>query len=202
MLKTRSTSLLLLTALASTVLMTFSCHGHGDRRHHEAREEADEEDEENENEAKEEHKGKEQQEAKEADEEDDEGVESKITFAELPAPVVESYRKFASDKEAGAVEKQVRKHGTAYEITFVHDGHKGAAVIAEHGDVMELENSVEPAKLPKAISDALARAMPGAKVEGAELVTEHYYECVVSVGGKKQAVKVRGDGWAKLTEGD
>jgi len=54
-----------------------------------------------------------------------------------------------------------------YEVKMLKDGSKLEVTLAEDGTIVEIESPVAAADLPKAVTDAVAKAAPGAKIEKA-----------------------------------
>jgi hypothetical protein len=74
------------------------------------------------------------------------------------------------------------------------DGQTRSADISANGDVMAIESTVKNETLPKAVTDAIAKAHPKSSIKSAESVQEFFYELVVMVDGKPHEVKVTAAG--------
>jgi hypothetical protein len=174
-------------ALAGGSTLMISCHSGNEGRHErsEARggHEADEENEEAEEHAK---KGAHEQKDEEG------GKEETITLAQAPDAVRTAIAKMSGMGDVKKVERITEDESTSFEIGFELNGAKSSVTMSAHGEVMELE---KPAgELPRAVSEAIAEEMKGAKVLHAEAVQSSFYEVVVEKNGKKHEVKVFANG--------
>jgi hypothetical protein len=100
---------------------------------------------------------------------------------------------------------------TTYEVALVDKGMKMEVEVMESGTILGTEMAVSVKDLPKAVTDAVAKAAPGAEIKGAEkaetladaktgkLATPKVaYEIDVAKDGKEGEIAVSADG--KVTE--
>ncbi|HYX20567.1 MAG TPA: hypothetical protein VFA98_06950 [Thermoanaerobaculia bacterium] len=124
--------------------------------------------------------------------------EKRIQRTDLP-PAVE---KTVSEQSAGAtvrgfsIEKE--KGQTFYEAQLTVDGHTKDILIDAAGSVVEVEEEVAIAKLPREVRDGLAAKAGKGKVEKVESIKKHdklvAYEARVVRDGKKSEVQVGPEG--------
>jgi hypothetical protein len=102
--------------------------------------------------------------------------EEAVPYADLPAPV----RKSVEEHLPGASRHDAVKMQLG-EVVLYHvvaeRGRTGLAVtVSKAGEVVELERDVPPARVPKAVKEALAAYYPKAIFTSAGMVTMHFYE--------------------------
>lgn len=125
----------------------------------------------------------------EAKEEDEAAEAQEMKLADAPKPVQAAINKLTGGKSA-KISKESDEGVTIYEVAYEVDGQKHSADISAAGDVIALEAVVKADSLPKAVTDAIAKAHPKSTIKQAESVQEFFYEIVVTVDGKNHALKV------------
>jgi hypothetical protein len=94
--------------------------------------------------------------------------------------------------------KDVSGGKTTYEIEMINPKGSKDVTFSATGDILEVEQQVDPATLPPAISAALAKAATGGKLGKVESLTRQgqliSYESTVEKGGKHREVTFRPDG--------
>jgi uncharacterized membrane protein YkoI len=116
-----------------------------------------------------------------------EGGEKKLTRAAMPKAVIAAFvaaypkatmKGFGSETEDGVL---------FYEVESVYAGTHRDILYRADGSVVEIEEGVAIKNLPGAVSAAVAKLAPGAKVTGAEKITKGdvtAYEVHLKQGGK------------------
>jgi hypothetical protein len=126
----------------------------------------------------------------EQDEED--AKEETITMAQAPEAVRSAFAKMPPMGDVKKVERITDEDTVAYEISTEMNGKKASVTLTERGEVMEIEKTA--GELPKAVTNAIAEEMKGAKVVSSEMVQVTFYEVVVERDGKKHEVKISANG--------
>jgi hypothetical protein len=191
-------------ALAGGSTLMISCHTSSSSAHERAESrEGDEEDE-----ADEEHEQAEHHEKNakgEMEEQDEEGAkEETITLAQAPDAVRAALAKMSGMGDVKKVERITEDEAMSFEIGYELNGAKSSVTLSARGELMEIE---KPAgELPRAVQEAIAEEMKGAKIVRAEAVQLSFFEVLVEKNGKKHEVKIfangRIEGSEKHEEGD
>lgn len=98
--------------------------------------------------------------------------------------------------EGSVIEFALEKDGN-YELDYKVKGMTKSARIGPDGKTLELEETIDPSALPKAITEAVQKLYPEGKVKRAESSTtlgRTLYELRVGVGGKSHAITVTPEG--------
>jgi hypothetical protein len=164
-------------ALAGTALITTACHSEREpfgTKHEEHGEKGG-------SQATKEH-------AEKGEEAEEHSKEDKIPFAEAPAAVRGAITKLAPTAKVTEVERATEDGYTTFEVEYTAGADKLTASVSETGEVLEIERAVTV--LPDAVKNAIAKAMPGAKVIKSESVQTFMYEVMVEKDGKIQEIKV------------
>jgi hypothetical protein len=94
--------------------------------------------------------------------------------------------------------KDVSRGKTTYEIEMITPKGSKDDTFSATGDILEVEQQVDPASLPPAVSAAFAKAATGGKLGKVESLTRQgqliSYESTVETGGKHREVAFRPDG--------
>jgi hypothetical protein len=94
--------------------------------------------------------------------------------------------------------KDVSAGKTSYEIELITSNGSKDVTISPQGDVLEIEQQLDPAALPPPVAAAFARAAIGGRLGKIESLTRHgqliSYEATVEKGGKHREVAFRPDG--------
>ncbi len=123
--------------------------------------------------------------------------EAKISLADAPATVQAAAKKLAGEAKITDVSKEIEDGKTVFETEFTVNGVEHSASFAEDGKLLEDEAEVEVADLPKAVSETIAKELPGGKLKEASKVSADgkiFYEVEVKVGDEKHEVKVSTEG--------
>jgi uncharacterized membrane protein YkoI len=120
-----------------------------------------------------------------------------MTLSDTPAAVQATARSVVGGNKVGDIDKTDEDGKVAYEIEYNVGAVEHAVVIAESGDVLEQSVDVEASAVPAAVTDAMTKAHPDAKLGEAELTTEsgrNYYELEVMAGGDNRNMQINPDG--------
>lgn len=123
--------------------------------------------------------------------------EQRIATDKAPRAVQAAVRQVAGSNRVDQLTRETEDGKTIYEAQFLVNGMEQCATIAENGDIIGQEKQVDPNSLSAAVRDAVMKRYAAAKIDKAEMIQKDgksYYELQVMTGGKKQEVKVRGDG--------
>ena len=118
--------------------------------------------------------------------------EDKISFASAPEAVRNAITRLAPCAKIGDVERGTEDGITTFEVEYTVGADKVTASVSETGEVLEIERAVTV--LPDAVKNAIAKAMPGAKVIESESIQTFMYEVVVEKDGKRQEIKIAPNG--------
>jgi hypothetical protein len=149
----------------------------------------------------------------EADKPAEKEKEKEIDIPEKATKSVKAIKAIFPDAVVKQITTEVFDDGTGdieiltYEVEFVSKGVKHEMVASPEGVIPHLWTGVEPKALPKAVTDALDKAVPGAKVEKARAheiratlrfgpleKPKVYYAVTVTKDDKPQTVKLKPDG--------
>ncbi len=120
--------------------------------------------------------------------------ESTIEWSSLPKAVQAALTKELHGKKPEKIEMESEDGFVAYEAKAKIGGLTKEFKVTADGRLIEIEQKLNAGKLPKALSDAIHKRLPGAKLEKAELVNLTYYEVKVLIDGKKQTIKLLANG--------
>jgi hypothetical protein len=139
--------------------------------------------------------------------------EKEIDIPEKAAKSVKAIKALYPDAVVKQITTEVFDDGTGeieiltYEIEFISKGVMHEMVASPEGVIPHLWADVEAKTLPKAVTDALDKAVPGARIEkvraheiraslqfGAIEKPKVYYTVVVEKDGKSTTIKVKPDG--------
>jgi uncharacterized membrane protein YkoI len=130
------------------------------------------------------------------------GDESKISFDQVPKPVVDAIKaKFPGARPKAAV-KEVEDGKTLFEITIIYQGKSIDVVAKPDGTITAIEKLIDAKDLPKPVTATLNSKYPGATVKKAEELTEDgkvSYEVSLTTADKK-TVGVTLDPQGKILE--
>jgi uncharacterized membrane protein YkoI len=114
--------------------------------------------------------------------------EEEVPLDQLPKAVLDAVKaKFPGAKLTEA-EKETKDGKTTYEIGLEQKGQEYTVSATAEGKITEVEREVEIKDLPKAVTDAIKKKYPNAKMEEAEEVTadnKTTYEVIVKSGKKE-----------------
>lgn len=128
--------------------------------------------------------------------------EKKIDLKDVPKAVADAVKAKFPNAQATGAEKETEDGKTTFEVA-IKDGDKKREVgVSADGKILEVETAIEAGDLPRAVTAALAKKYPDAKVKGAEEVIGYKngtetksYEVEITSGEKKTIeVMVSADG--------
>ena len=115
--------------------------------------------------------------------------EEEVPLDQVPKAVLEAIRaKFPHAKLTGAA-KETEDGKTTYEVELEYKDSEYTVSATADGKITEIEREIEIKDLPKAVSDAIKKKYPGAKLDGAEEVTadnKTTYEVEIETSDKKE----------------
>jgi hypothetical protein len=146
-------------------------------------------------------------------EQDDKPAQKEIDIPEKAAKSVKAIKALYPDAVVKQITTEVFDDGSGeieiltYEIEFISKGVKREMVASPEGVIPHLWAAVEAKDLPKVVTDALDKAVPGAKVESARAFEiraglrfgerdkpKFYYTVHVEKDEKAKTIKVKPDG--------
>jgi len=137
--------------------------------------------------------------------------EEKVRLDRVPAPVMDAVKARFPSARATEAAKEEEKGQLVYEIGLEEAGRHVDVTLTPSGDMLLIERSIPKEELPRAVTDALSRAYPGAGYRTVEEIVEvqagrerlaSYEVLLVPSGGGKREVKVSPDGGSVLEETD
>jgi len=124
--------------------------------------------------------------------------QAKVSSLETTPDVVRTaLTKAAGSNKIEKVEQETENGKTIYEASFDVNDVDHTVSVDETGKVLEEESEVKVADLPAAVSAAVLKAQPLARVKEASLVTKDgksYYEVDAKVGKDKHELSIASDG--------
>lgn len=114
--------------------------------------------------------------------------EEKVPLDQVPKAVLDAVKVKFPDAKLAEAEKETEDGTTTYEIELDHKGQEYTVSATAEGKITEVEREVEIKDLPKAVTDAIKKKYPNAKMEEAEEVTadnKTTYEVAVKNGKKE-----------------
>lgn len=125
-----------------------------------------------------------------------------VPLDQVPKAVLDAIKaKFPHAKLTGA-EKETDDGKTTYEVSLEHKEREYSVAVTADGRITEIEREIDIKDLPKAVSDAIKKKYPGAKLEKAEEVAaddKTTYEVVVEKSGDKD-IEVTVDATGKIVK--
>lgn len=111
---------------------------------------------------------------------------STIHATEVPDAVKTAFQqKFPTAKKV----KWVKEKNSEYEASFMLDSKEVSATYLPDGKLKEVETEIPVSELPKAVTDAVAKKHPNAKIDEAAKIERSdnsmVYEAELKIGGKK-----------------
>ncbi len=117
-----------------------------------------------------------------------------IKLEDVPKPVLSAVKtKFPEGKVTKAV-KEVEDGKTIYELVVEVEGKTLDVAVSDKGKLLEIEEPVDAAKLPEAVTDAIKAKYPESKIKKAEQIVkfegdgqekEKAFEVLLATEGKK-----------------
>lgn len=129
--------------------------------------------------------------------EDEDEHEERIELKDAPEAVQAAIKGLTSTESITGIEKETEDGLTVYEVAFKKDGREHEVTMAASGDIIEIEKSIDAAKLPKAARTAVEKKLPGGRIAAAKACTIHYFEVTVASKGEKRTFKVIASGEVK-----
>ncbi|MBK8267276.1 MAG: hypothetical protein IPK83_02815 [Planctomycetes bacterium] len=125
-----------------------------------------------------------------------------VKESEVPAAALGALKKLAGGAKIAKFEEEIEHGSKFYEGEWMVDGGKKEARVTEHGDLVEIEESVSEAASPKSVV-AAARKMAG---DGAAIQIEKktliVYEVKFEIQGKRHEICLTPDGRAQHDEAE
>ncbi len=119
-----------------------------------------------------------------------EDQEVKITKKDVPAEVIAAFEKAYPKATVKGYSKEVEKGQTLYEVESLEGKTTRDILYSADGKTMETEEGVEVKDLPAAVTQALEKKYPGAKIRKAEKLTKvdwSGFEIAVTTKDNKKA---------------
>jgi hypothetical protein len=119
-------------------------------------------------------------------------AETHVPCNTLPAAVLRQAKIEARDATIRGCVKDKENGKLTYEVETLKGGKSTDILLDDSGSVLELEQQVEVASLPPAVSDAIAKAANGGKVGKVESVTRGgaiaSYETTITTKGRRREI--------------
>jgi hypothetical protein len=119
-------------------------------------------------------------------------AEAHVPCKTLPAAVLHQAKAEAGDATIRGCVKDKENGKLTYEVETLKDGKSRDILLDDSGSVLELEQQVEVASLPPAVSDAITKAANGGKVGKVESVTRGgaiaSYETTITTEGRRREI--------------
>jgi hypothetical protein len=129
--------------------------------------------------------------------------EKKIMRSQLPPAVQKTVDAESQGATVRGFSVEKEKGSTFYEAELAVNGRSKDVLIDSQGNVVEIEEEVEPESLPPAVRNGLQAKAGKGKLVKVESVTRHgklvAYEAQVSTDGKRSEVKVGPDGKSQVS---
>ena len=138
------------------------------------------------------YENEENEEEKEVEEE-----ERKIAIENVPEPVKIAIRDIAGEHEIKEIELERENGVDVYEAEYYIDGVEHSLECSANGEILELENAIEPSALPAAALNAIKKKYPAAVINQAEAVQVFFYELEISSNGKSWELVISPTGQIK-----
>ncbi len=126
------------------------------------------------------------------------GSEKKISRSELPAAVEKTVAAQSEGATIKGFNEEQEDGQTLYEAELQVSGHAKDILMDKAGNIVEIEEQVEPASLPAAVQSGLQAKAGKGKLGMVVSLTKHdklvAYEAKVTTGGKHSEVQVGPDG--------
>lgn len=110
------------------------------------------------------------------DDDDDNDSEESVAFASLPEAVRKAAEAYFGTTEGLEAEKEIEDGVLVYCVEGNKDGGETEIELTESGEIVEIEQETEFARLPQAVQDRLRREYPGAQFGEVEAKQIRYYE--------------------------
>ena len=127
-------------------------------------------------------------------------AEHRVPCSTLPAAVQAKSHDVAAGATIHSCVKETAGSKTTYEVEMTLDGRGKDVTFSAIGDVLEVEQQVDPAALPQPVAAAFQKASGGAPLGKVESVTHRgvvvSYEGTVNRGGKHVELAFAPDGTA------
>ncbi len=118
------------------------------------------------------------------------GDEQKMSLDQVPEAARAALMKLAGNAPIGEVECE-KEHGMVfYEAEWTIDGREIEAKVTANGDLVEMEEPVDPTDVPEAVKAVAAKKFPADAQVKYERVTIVFYEIEAKVGNKEKEIMV------------
>ncbi len=124
-------------------------------------------------------------------------AEEAMDFNKAPAAVQAAVKKIVGDNKVEKFTREIEHKATVYEAKYKVDGQSRSIEVSENGQVLEQEQELDTAALPKAVSDAIKAKYTDGQIGEANLVMageKSFYEVDVTVGKEKHELHVSAKG--------
>jgi len=98
------------------------------------------------------------------------GHERKVTEQEMPAEVLQAFHEAYPNAEVRGYFEKRHINKKIYEILFTYEGQRIDASYASNGRLIEVEETIAPAKLPAAAHDKISNSFKKAVIKRVEKV--------------------------------
>ena len=116
--------------------------------------------------------------------------ETTVEWSSLPQAVQAALTKELNGAKPKKIEKESEHGFTCYEAKADIGGVTKEFKLTADGQLIEVEQKIDASKLPKTLTDAISKRLPGAKLQKAERVNLTYYEVKLLKNGKKQHLRL------------
>ncbi len=98
-------------------------------------------------------------------------MEADIEVADLPEKIIAAAKEYAPGIRITGAEREVSRHGDAWEVKFRHDGRAHELVIGDNGKIREIEKELNRSEAPSAVLEGADKAVSGGSFLSVELIT-------------------------------
>jgi uncharacterized membrane protein YkoI len=124
--------------------------------------------------------------------------EKTIALDQAPAAVQSAIEKTLAGQKAEKIVVEQEDGKTTYEATYHVNGQERTAEFSAAGELIEVESDVDASALPAAVTGAIQKTYPAAKITEAATVSaggQQYYEAGIKLSdGKEREMQINADG--------
>lgn len=133
--------------------------------------------------------------------------EKELSRHQVPKAVLDAFEKAHPDAKGVEYEREKFEGKEAYEVEYKADGKDFELLYATDGTLLQKEEEIDVQALPEPVSQAVAKAHPGAKIKEAEKLmspdgTVTGYEVEIKAAGKELELELDTAGKILKTERD
>lgn len=132
-----------------------------------------------------------------------EEAEAAEDMAKAPVAVQASAKKYLAGRKLGEFEVHTVGGKTTYEVGYEEGKVEGTYVLGAGGELLREQTEIETSKLPAAVTEAVSKSLPGAKIkEASDAVAngEHFYVVEAKVGKTEHVLLVTPAGAVRSDE--